>query len=149
MHHTNQQLQEKLIGAVIGLVKATGNNPKTENTDYIVLQAMESSAMDEKEVLEKALLMVQEEKDSIVPNCKYCQNPCGNTSDFDFQDFDKFEAESAAMKRELIRLLQSCAQKFATKEDKMPYYRGIYAIGYETTKMELEEIIKEIVSAVK
>ena len=33
-------LQDELTGALIGLAKACGNNPKTENTDRIIIEGL-------------------------------------------------------------------------------------------------------------
>ena len=41
-----KELQDLLTGALIGLVKACGTNPKTENTDAIVAEGLAMKSPD-------------------------------------------------------------------------------------------------------
>ncbi len=69
-------LQEKVYAACIGLAKVCATNPKTDDTDHILLDAMHSQTFDE-----SLLNQIHDEKDRIVPGCKFCQSRCGNSDD--------------------------------------------------------------------
>ncbi len=69
-------LQKKVYAACIGLAKVCATNTKTEETDDLILKAMHSH-----EVTESLLNEIHEEKDKIVPGCKFCQSRCGNSDD--------------------------------------------------------------------
>lgn len=71
----------RILSALVGLAGAIGNNGKTENTDAIVREAL--FAEDSDELVNRIIA----EKYVISPNCATCQTPCGNTSDYDMQQF--------------------------------------------------------------
>ena len=79
-------LQDELTGALIGLAKACGNNPKTENTDRIIIEGLFTTVTNvnfNTETLTAMIQAVNEEKATVVPNCSSCMSPCGNTSNYD------------------------------------------------------------------
>lgn len=110
-----KELQDLLTGALIGLVKACGTNPKTENTDAIVAEGLAMTSPDfPGEVTEPELASfiakVRDEKYTVSPGCRLCAAPCGNTSDFDMKEIAGGEKEKS-MKRELLALIRAMAVK--------------------------------------
>ena len=108
-----KELQDLLTGALIGLVKACGTNPKTENTDAIVTEGLAMTSPDfPGEVTEPELASfiakVRDEKYTVSPGCRLCAAPCGNTSDFDMKEIAGGEKEKS-IKRELLALIRSVA----------------------------------------
>ncbi len=82
-------LQDELTGALIGLAKACGNNPKTENTDRIIIEGLFTTVTNvnfNAETLTAMIQAVNEEKAKVVPNCSSCMSPCGNTSNYDMKN---------------------------------------------------------------
>ena len=82
-------LQDELTGALIGLAKACGNNPKTENTDRIIIEGLFTTVTNvnfNTETLTAMIQAVNDEKATVVPNCSSCMSPCGNTSNYDMQN---------------------------------------------------------------
>ena len=83
------KLQDELTGALIGLAKSCGNNPKTENTDRIIIEGLFTTITNvnfNDETLKEMIAKVKAEKNKIVPDCSACQNPCGNTDDYDMNN---------------------------------------------------------------
>ena len=110
-----KELQDLLTGALIGLVKACGANPKTENTDAIVVEGLAMTSPDfPGEVTEPELASfitkVRDEKYTVSPGCRLCAAPCGNTSDFDMKEIASEEKEKS-MKRELLARIRAMAVK--------------------------------------
>ena len=110
-----KELQDLLTGALIGLVKACGTNPKTENTDAIVTEGLAMTSPDfPEEVTEPELASfiakVRDEKYTVSPGCRLCAAPCGNTSDFDMKEIASEEKENE-MKRELLARIRAMAVK--------------------------------------
>ena len=82
-------LQDELTGALIGLAKACGNNPKTENTDRIIIEGLFTTVTNvnfNAKTLTAMIQAVNEEKTKVVPNCSSCMSPCGNTSNYDMKN---------------------------------------------------------------
>ena len=89
-------LQDELTGALIGLARSCGNNPKTENTDEIIIEGLvhtitnsNTGAAALKAMIEK----VREEKNTVAPDCAVCAAPCGNTSEYDVSNIWKHETQ--------------------------------------------------------
>ena len=74
-------METKLWSALIGLSKTVDSNPKTENTDTIIINCLQH--LRNHTVTQDLIDLVHEEKDKISPSCKTCTHPCGNTSDYD------------------------------------------------------------------
>ena len=78
---------EQMISALIGLVGAVSNNGRTEQTDGVIRKAFSQirNGGNEQEIVEE----VHREKFAISPDCAVCKNPCGNTSDYDMDRFNR------------------------------------------------------------
>lgn len=82
------KLQDELTGALIGLARASENTPKTENTDRIIIEGLFTTVTNvnfNPKTLKEMIGKVREEKYKIVPNCRTCAAPCGNTNDYDME----------------------------------------------------------------
>lgn len=80
------RLQDVLTGALIGLARTTFQNPKTENTDRLILEGLFTTVTNvnfNDEVLEELIGRVNEEKERIAPGCASCMARCGNTDEYD------------------------------------------------------------------
>ena len=78
--------KDRIISALIGLIGACNNNPKTENTDYVVIKALAFSpepSETSNKTLQALIEEIHTEKYAVAPGCAACQTPCGNTSDYD------------------------------------------------------------------
>ena len=79
-------LQDALTGALIGLARACTNNPKTENTDRLILEGLFTTVTNvsfNDQTLRAMIRRIREEKERIVPGCIPCAARCGNTDDYD------------------------------------------------------------------
>ena len=108
------ELRKDLLGALIGLAKTTGNNPKTENTDRVIVEGLVAvhTASFGEEMLKKKLEMVRQEKHIIAPNCSTCASPCGNTSDYDLNRLAEDEGQCRGLKEQVLRDIQEAAVEF-------------------------------------
>lgn len=131
---------DRIISALIGLVGAVSNNGKTEQTDKVIREALLrlTDADSEEVTVEK----IHREKFTIAPDCATCQNPCGNTSDYDMMQFYGPDAKNIAAKRELIEALR---RKLSASEI-VPetVYQGIAYLGYDLEPEAYTQIQKRI-----
>ncbi len=81
-----QQARDALLGALVGLARATTNEPKTDDTDEVLNAGLRLAAQPDapEERLQRMLAIVQTEKHRVAPGCATCAMPCGNTNDYDF-----------------------------------------------------------------
>ena len=148
----------ELLGALVGLAKSTENNPPKDTTLPIIIEAIELLAKDmsaNSEDLEgraarqkDMTYRVREEKYLIVPNCRYCANPCGNTSDC---PADKLAAAfERRTVRELWRGIVGLAENASSMPDKgdalafSSIYKCLAVLDFDWTDEEIEELLREI-----
>lgn len=108
---TYDKLRKELLGALIGLAKTCGNNPKTENTDPVIIEglvAVHTQSFGE-EMLTKKLEKVRLEKHTIAPNCSTCAAPCGNTSEYNLDLLDEEEEHCRVLKEQILQDIRDAA----------------------------------------
>lgn len=141
--------EDKIISALIGLVGACNNNPKTENTDGVIIKALAFS-LSQSELNDKNLQTlieeIYEEKFTVAPGCAACQTPCGNTSDYDMNRIYDAEADIRDLKFKILSVLKELAAELYSlqKWDMMPvesmeiFYK---ALSYVSFDMEREGLL--------
>lgn len=149
---------KKILGALIGLAGACGNNPKTDDTDRLMIRALAFPFPDEawKETREDEMVWkIHEEKYRIAPGCANCASPCGNTSDWDVDRLEEAEEEIREIKRGLIadvralavRTLRAQEAKESLTVDPEIFYRAVLFVSYEIGKDRLLALREEIRAA--
>ena len=150
-----ENMDLKVLSALIGLCGAVSNNGKTENTDRVVLEAILSQEP------EKAVRRIHEEKYKISPDCASCPTPCGNTSDGDLSRWNEAPEHIRRLKEEVMAGLERMAEARAksmtenlcrTQEPEVPevVYRAISWLGYVSLNFELgEETGRELLEEIK
>lgn len=137
--------EDKIISALIGLVGACGNNPKTENTDRLVIKSLAFSSCrngDADTVIEE----IHAEKNVIAPGCALCATPCGNTSDYDMDRIYNAEDEIRKVKLHILSELREAAAYICFRQNEKPiseaeaefFYK---ALAYLSCDMEKEALI--------
>ena len=138
----------KIISALIGLVGACNNNPKTENTDRVVIKALAFSLTHPEADIETLHALIEEihtEKYAIAPSCAVCQTPCGNTSDYDMNRIYNAETDVRDLKLKMLSALKELAadlysyQKLnvLSAEDMEIFYRVLAYISFDMEKNSL------------
>ena len=77
---------DRIISVLVGLAGACGNNPKTPDTDSLIMRALAFPVLcpeADEEGLAEVVDGLYAEKHAIAPGCAECAFPCGNTSDYD------------------------------------------------------------------
>ena len=138
-------MEDKLLGALIGLAKSTANTAPVETTletlvDGLALLHSVGNLHKKKENLctedgpdgnkdannsalgcELAQMTdrVHEEKFKLVPDCALCKSPCGNTSDYDVSLFRESPASKQKLNLEIIAGLEKIAYSIRQKKAKL------------------------------
>ncbi len=149
-----KKLRKELSGALIGLAKTCSNNPKTENTDRIIIEglvAVHTQSFGE-EMLTKKLEKVRQEKHTIAPNCSSCASPCGNTSEYDLELWNEEEEQYRVLKEQILLEIQETAVKFYQafmmgkdiSAHAEIFYKTLEMVTYSLDVPTLEELKSEI-----
>ena len=140
------EYKEEVIGALIGLVRACeSHEPLTDTTALLQEGLLAAGPFDlySQEQLQELAGRIREHKYRIVPNCRTCLSPCGNTSDFNMKELEQRTPEKQKANRELLWSLQQFAAKLpdhAGMEEAMPLYQGLAAISFDWEVEELQEL---------
>lgn len=139
--------ENKVISTLIGLIGACNNNPKTENTDRLVIKAL-SLSLDphaEDEIVDE----IRAEKNRIAPGCMTCASPCGNTSDYDMERIYNTDIEIRDTKLHILSEISETAEYIykngiSLSENEMNFfYKALSYISYDMGKDPLLSLLSE------
>ena len=145
--------EDKIISVLIGLVGACGSNPKTENTDHLVLKSLAHSFCrnSDADAVQGVIDEIRAEKNIIAPGCALCETPCGNTSDYDMSRI--YDAEDEIRKAKLDILSELCETaayicsdqktKLLTETEIEFFYKALSYISYDLGKEVLLSLLGE------
>ena len=117
-----QQARDALLGALVGLARATTNEPKTDDTDEVLNAGLRLAAQPDapEERLQRMLAIVQTEKHRVAPGCATCAMPCGNTNDYDFVRLWAAPESIRTLKLQMLSAAFALAQKCARRVRRRP-----------------------------
>ena len=126
-------MREKLIGALIGLARATEGNEYllTEGTARITVEGLLACAPDSGLAaadLQQLLRRVDEEKRKLIPMCYLCQSSCGRNNAYDIRELERLPEKIRLLK---MRILWGACAVASVSDRVQPQllYRALYAIG--------------------
>lgn len=142
------------ISALIGLIGACNNNPKTENTDHVVIRALAFPIINPTANDESALKIIREiytEKYTVAPGCATCATPCGNTSDYDMNRIYNATEDTRRMKLQILSALQELAAYIYKHQmintlpavDMEFFYKALSYVSYDMKIDALDTLLTE------
>ena len=140
-----QQARDTLLGALVGLARATTSEPKTVNTDEVLNAGLRLAAQPDapEEKLARMLSIVRAEKHAGAPNCATCAMPCGNTKDY---DLTRLRSAAPAVRQRKLRLLQAVfclAAQHPDADVQLAIYRGLFAFSEDWDEELLDPVIAQ------
>ncbi len=142
-------MDDKLIGALIGLARATEGNEHliTPSVYEVMFEGLSAEVGADTKLYER----VREEKKKLVPDCFYCAAPCGRNEDYDMSQFTKAPEETVNLKATLLAVLKgiapyahNAAKNGHTDKRAGEYFRkALYYLGAELDEDIFLETIKE------
>ena len=150
----------KIIGALVGLAGACNNNPKTENTDAVVIKALAFPLLNPQTDASALQEMIEEiylEKYAIAPGCATCQSPCGNTSDYDMSRIYDAEDSIRSLKLQILSKLQNLASdlyqnekmNLLSQESMELFYKVLIYISFDMEKEGLLAFLEETQESIR
>ena len=133
---SSAKLQDELTGALIALARACSNNPKTQQTDRLILEGLFTTVTNvnfNDETLQEMIDRIEEEKRRIVPGCASCGSPCGNTDRFNMSRIWNAEEDIRSLKSLILFGIRGMAA----------YAYHAMVLGYENAEVN-EFMIKAL-----
>ena len=152
---TTAALQDELTGALIGLAKSCGNNPKTEDTTGILIEGLFTTITNvnfNDETLREMIAKVHAEKQRIVPNCATCAAPCGNTSDYEMKKLWNADEDIRSLKSLILFGIRGMAAYayhaavlgYGDEEVNDFFYKALSILGYDMDMEQLLPVVLEV-----
>lgn len=144
-----QTLQNKLIGALIGLARTTVSNEDlvtdstmitlleglgfyAENKD-LICDALKYNAL-KCDALSAMIERITEEKRKLAPNCFYCMASCGKNDDYNIKNLDNATDDVRSIKLDLLNgVLRLAPVALAQRDDVVEKFiiKSLFAIGMD------------------
>ena len=146
-----ENLQKKLLGALIGLARATDGNEHLISLSATAVVTAALTATEPDHMLQ-LLERVEEEKRKMVPDCFHCANPCGRTDAYDLSRLEQLEPEIRSLKERILSGIRSVAASDPEqrKASEQLMYMGLVVLGMEDyTVGDLVTVAERIEEALK
>lgn len=148
----DKKLQDELIGALIGLARATeGTSPTKEIYQTIIQGLTKYNAIDISDDEVRDLIQdVRSKKKLLVPECSKCQAPCGRNDEYDMQNMWNAKEDIRSLKISVLEKIYRIAmwvcyagEAGANEKINNTLCEALFMIGYaENTEMLLPTIKK-------
>lgn len=138
----NALLQDELTGALIGLARACQNNPKTGQTDRIIIEGLFTTVtnvnFDDASV--KAMIArVNDEKNAVSPGCASCGSPCGHNDDYDMRELWTAPEDIRSLKSLILFGIRGMAAYayhamvlgYEDEQVNQFFYRALFVLGLD------------------
>ncbi len=139
-----QQARDTLLGALVGLARATTSEPKTEDTDAVLNAGLRLAAQPDapEEKLQRMLEIVQTEKHRVAPNCASCAMPCGNTNDYDLARLWAAPEAVRTLKLRMLSAAFALAQKHPQGEAQTAIYQVLFTLAEDWDEELLAPVVQ-------
>lgn len=108
-----KSLKDELLGALVGLSRASENKELSESAGDAIVQGLAMAFSDcgplEAASVKAMILRLHEEKKLMAPDCAACEYPCGRTNDFDMEEVYGASASLRDAKLDLLSQLGTIA----------------------------------------
>ena len=148
----DKKLQDELIGALIGLARATeGTSPTKEIYQTIIQGLTKYNAIDISDDEVRDLIQdVRSKKKLLVPECSKCQTPCGRNDEYDMQNMWNAKEDIRGLKISVLEKIHRIAMCMCSVGEtgtngkiNNTLSEALFMIGYaENTEMLLPTIKK-------
>ncbi|MCF0151610.1 MAG: hypothetical protein HUJ80_09410 [Firmicutes bacterium] len=133
-----QQLRDILLGALIGLARASEGQPSLPSSvaDACIrgLTACGNIENVSELQLKSLISQVRGQKHLLAPDCSTCAAPCGRTADYDMKQLAGLSEPVRAAKTALLQAVMKAAQSKAPSSPALDVYllEGLFKVGYYT-----------------
>lgn len=120
----------RLTGALVGLARALSSESSVPPAAADIIRAGLAAQSTDAAALDDLTRQVHDQKDLIVPNCKWCASPCGRTADFDLTELDRQAPEVRELKLRILSSARAVARRGAGGSDTDLFLcRALFALG--------------------
>lgn len=149
------KLQDELVGALIGLARATDSQQPKESTHKAVIEGLFTTLTNvnfNEETIQSHIEAVRKEKAALLPGCISCGSPCGRTDEYDLNNLWNDNEDIRSLKSLILFGLKGIAAYayhamvlgYVDDEVNQFFYEGLFAIGEDRTMEELLPAVMKV-----
>ena len=138
-----ERLRDELLGALVGLARATTSEPKTDDTDDVLNAGLRLAAQPDApaEKLQRMLTIVRTEKHRVAPNCASCAMPCGNTAEYDLARLWNAPPAIRELKLQMLSAAVRLAQSRPSGEAQTAVYQVLFTLAEDWDEELLTPVV--------
>lgn len=147
-------LQDELTGALIGLSHALISNPKTEQTDRLVLEGLFTTVTNvnfNSDTVRELIDKINAEKSRIAPGCSSCTSRCGNTDHYDMSRIWNADEDIRSLKSLILFGIRGMAAYayhamvlgYSSEEVNEFLYKALFVLAEDWSVDELLPVVME------
>ena len=139
-----QQARDALLGALVGLARATTSEPKTDDTDEVLNAGLRLAAQPDapEEKLHRMLETVRTEKHRVAPGCASCAMPCGNTTDYDLTRLWNAPQAVRTLKLRMLAAAIRLAQQHPSGDRQTAVYQVLFTLAEDWDEALLLPVVQ-------
>ena len=124
--------EEKLLGELVGLARATEGNEHliTESITETLAEILIAEVSDEAQYAAYSG-KIDAAKQEMVPDCFHCANPCGRTAALDLKTLENESRQVREAKLAILDAIRTIARSARSRETDLKLYRGLVLLGLE------------------
>lgn len=149
-----ETLRDELTGALIGLACTCMTNPKTEQTDRLIVEGLALTGKEgeaDGETIRQMTARIRREKDLVAPGCAACAERCANTADYDMRKLRETDAEARSLKLQILSDIREIALQISgaelpeeRKEKTCAFFqRALFILAQDWEKEQLQPVVSE------
>ena len=148
-------LQDQLTGALIGLARASANQPLTDAAQRVMIEGLFTTLTNvsfNKETIRQQIAAVRREKAALAPNCGSCASPCARTEEYDMQALWTADADIRSLKSLILFGLKGMAAYayhamvlgYTDEEINRFFFEGLFAVGEDWGMEQLLPMVLKV-----
>ena len=139
-----ERARDELLGALVGLARATTSEPKTEDTDEVLNVGLRLIAQPDppEEKLRRMLAIVRTEKHRVAPNCATCAMPCGNTAEYDPARLWSAPQPIRELKLQMLSAAIRLAQQHPSGDRQTAIYQMLFTLAEDWDEALLAPVVQ-------
>lgn len=148
-------LQDDLTGALIGLARACEGNTPTENTTKLIVEGLFTTITNvnfNDETIKELIRNIEQEKESLVPNCSGCGSACGRNDNYDMNNLWNDNEDIRSLKSLILFGIRGVAayayhaMVLGYKDEKVNefFYKALFVLGEDWNMEQLLPVVLEV-----
>ncbi|MDD6306885.1 MAG: hydroxylamine reductase [Clostridiales bacterium] len=146
------RLQDELIGALIGLARASDGHQTSVSTHKAMIEGLFTTLTNvnfNEETILSQIETVRQEREALIPGCGVCTSPCGRNDEYDMTRLWTDNEDVRSLKSLILFGLKGVAAYayhalvlgYSDEEVNNFFYEGLFAVGED---LDMEQLLPTV-----